>query len=111
MRSYDPIPPERRPEIPTSRQPHPKSMTRGELASHLADHPFRGQPTLTPSRFYPTPPGGEPYRTSVFTPWIEVLGRFDRNAVAARNAMTGTDDAKLTSSWSAAPGHPWSKWR
>ena len=45
-------------------KPHPKSMSLGELASHLADIPFWVQPTIQADSFDTAPPGGTSASTS-----------------------------------------------
>jgi uncharacterized damage-inducible protein DinB len=85
-------------------KPHPKSMSLGELASHLADIPVWVQPTLGADSFDPAPPDGEPYRTPRFSSREEAVQRFDRNVARARDAISGTDDAHLMVPWSLTRG-------
>ena len=82
-------------------KPHPKSMSLGELASHLADSPVWVRPTIRAEPFAAAVPDGDPCRTPPFASREEAVRRLDRNLAAARNAISGTDDAALT-----GPLHP-----
>ena len=74
---------ERVPADPESWQPHPKSMSPGELASHLADIPFGVQPTIWVEALETAQPGGEPCRTQPFTSPDEAVQRPGRKAAKA----------------------------
>jgi uncharacterized damage-inducible protein DinB len=80
-------------------KPHPKFMALGELASHLADIPVWVQPTLQADSLH-TPRLKARLIGSPFASREEVVKRFDRNVSLARDAISGTDDARLTAPWS-----------
>ncbi|HEU5170648.1 MAG TPA: DinB family protein [Gemmatimonadales bacterium] len=85
-------------------KPHPKSMSLGELSSHLADIPHWVPWTLEADSFDIAPPGAEPYRTPPFASRDEVLRRFDANVGKARASLSGTDDASFMVPWSLKHG-------
>ena len=59
---------ERTPEAQAGWKPHPKSMTLGELAMHLATLPLWGVTTLTQTELDMNPPGGPPSCCRRFSP-------------------------------------------
>ena len=75
--------------------PQYKSVRLGELASDLADIPFRVEPTIHPEWF-----AGKPCRTPGYGALGEMRARFDRNVTQAAEAVSGTDDARLKDPWS-----------
>jgi len=87
---------ERAPEAHFSWQPHPKSMTLAQLATHTADIPsFMAIALETPhldladveSTFQPA------------TTSAELLQRLENNGVAARAALEATDDEAFAQVW------------
>lgn len=90
---------ERVPEENLAWKPHHKSMSLGQLASHLAEMPSWGVAGLTMDSL----------DMSNYKPWQgasreEILGVFDKNVAAARTAIAGADDAKYMSNWSLTAG-------
>jgi uncharacterized damage-inducible protein DinB len=77
-------------------QPHPKSMTLGRLAEHLAELPQWAGIAVNQSGIEMTtkPPDHRPPSTRA-----AVLELFDRNVAAARAALTGRSDAELLAPW------------
>jgi len=77
-------------------QPHPKSMTLGRLAGHVAELPGWGMTTLETDLLELDP--------STWKPWIpksnaEILEAFDRNVTKARAAIAATSDQKWGETW------------
>ena len=58
---------ERVPEGKPDFAPHPKSMTLGRLAGHVAEIPIWATMTLAQDEFDMNPPGGTPYKTEAMT--------------------------------------------
>jgi len=86
---------ERVPEGKTDWTPHPKSMTMGRLAGHVAELPLWASETLKQDEMEI---GGE------FKPFIssspkELLAKFDEASAQARAAIAGASDADLMKPW------------
>lgn len=79
-------------------QPHPKSMTLGRLAEHLAELPHWVGVTLGQSEFdlgtARRPDGYAPPPTRA-----AVLSMFDASVTAARAALVGRSDPELMAPW------------
>lgn len=91
---------ERLPEDKLTWQPHPKSMTAGQLALHLALVPggvarFVGNnPAQVPTEFkFPQPQSR-----------AEILKAFDESIVAVRELLPGYDDAAMHETWRLMAG-------
>ncbi|MEZ5289204.1 MAG: DinB family protein [Vicinamibacterales bacterium] len=83
-------------------RPHPKSMTLGRLAEHLAELPqWLGATVLQDSidMESPRPDGYQSPATRA-----AVLSMFDANAAAARAALAGRTDAELMAPWTLLKG-------
>ena len=89
--------------VPTDRlawQPHPKSMTLGQLALHIAQLPgviagFVAGPSLElPSEF----------RQAAASSTGEVLSTLDQSLVKANEVLHGLDDATIMSVWTLTAG-------
>lgn len=82
-------------------KPHEKSMTLGQLASHLAEMHTWGSVTLTTSELDLAPVDGpkqEPFRGQTTA---EILARFDEGSAALQAALAdATDDGAWMSPWS-----------
>jgi uncharacterized damage-inducible protein DinB len=87
---------ERVPDENLAWKPHDKSMSLGELASHLATLLSWGSTTLTRSEFELS---AEYTRPDLKTR-AELLAAFDKEAAAAREALAGRSDAELMAPWS-----------
>lgn len=85
-------------------RPHPKSMTFGELAIHLAEAPDWMATTLNTAQFDFAPPGAPPYQPTPFTTTEAMLALFDKNAAAARAALAAAKDDQLSVPWSLLAG-------
>ena len=85
-------------------KPHPKSMTLGRLASHLAELPGWGQYTMEVTELDIMPPG-QPKATGASLPTrAEILALFDQNLAAARKAIGAGSDADFMVPWTLQKG-------
>lgn len=80
-------------------QPHAKSMTLGRLASHIAELPLWTAMTIQTDELDMNPPGGEPQKGANFGSREEMLSAFDRDVIAAREAISGASDEVLFGNW------------
>lgn len=89
--------------VPTDRlgwKPHPKSMTLGQLALHIAQLPgniagFVAAPALEiPSEF----------KQAAATSTAEVLSALDQSLAKAKDVLNGLDDATIMSVWTLKAG-------
>jgi uncharacterized damage-inducible protein DinB len=81
-------------------KPHPKSMTMGALASHIAFIPQWGALTIQTPQF-DTMPGGVPMeRPPEMKTRADILAFFDKNVPEARTAIAGASDESLMMPWS-----------
>jgi uncharacterized damage-inducible protein DinB len=81
-------------------KPHPKSMSLGQLARHVATLPLWGVVTLTQPAFdLAANPPLAPCQTRA-----EVLQLFDTHVAQTRAALVGIDDATLMTPWSLQQG-------
>jgi uncharacterized damage-inducible protein DinB len=81
-------------------KPHPKSMSLGQLAQHVATLPLWGHVTLTQAFF---DVGGNP-RLAPCQTRAEVLALFDSHVAQARAALASVSDAALATPWSLKQG-------
>jgi uncharacterized damage-inducible protein DinB len=95
---------ERVPEDKLSFKPHPKSMSMGQLAGHVAEIPTWGALTIEKDSFDVSPVGGESYKPFVMTSRKELLEKFDKNIAAARAAIAGASDEHLMKTWTLLAG-------
>jgi uncharacterized damage-inducible protein DinB len=94
---------ERVPDGQFAWQPHPKSMTLGRLAEHLAELPQWVAFTITqPSIDMATARRPDGYRPPPTRD--AVLAMFDANVSAARTAMSGRTDGELMAPWTLLRG-------
>jgi len=77
-------------------KPHQKSMSLGQLASHVATLANWGSMTLNASEFDMRGEFEAPY----FGTRAGVLAAFDKEAAAMRAALAGKNDAELMAPWS-----------
>jgi uncharacterized damage-inducible protein DinB len=89
---------ERLPDGRFAWQPHPKSMSLGRLAEHLAEMPWWGTTTIRKDGIdgavNARPDGYQPPATT-----HAVLAMFDANVAEARQALAGRSDAELAAMW------------
>lgn len=86
---------ERIPEDKLTWKPHPKSLSLGQLAIHIAGIPGRIAEVAQLDVFEPRQQYAEPADRA------EILALFDWSLGRARELLPGMDDAKLMSPWSA----------
>lgn len=81
-------------------KPHERSMTLGELASHIAELPGWAHPALKESeRDYPFEPGGE-REPLVLESVGEILEVFDRESARGRGIVASASDEDFAERWS-----------
>ncbi len=95
---------ERVPEDKLDWQPHPKSLTMGALATHLAQIPGWAATALTTHSFDLAPEGRPPMRLVPLTSRQEILDLFDQNRAAARAAVADATDEDLRQEWMLRAG-------
>jgi uncharacterized damage-inducible protein DinB len=87
---------ERLPDDKFQWKPHPKSMTMGRLAGHLAELPAFGTAIIQTEGI--NFDKGE-YKPAVVNNRAEVLELFDKNVAATREAIMGATDDHLRQPW------------
>ena len=95
---------ERVPEDRLGWRPHPKSMTLGGLASHLANIPSWIAPTIQGDSFDLAPVGGEPLRQPEKTSRQALLDHFDRQISEGRALLLAASDDNLLAPWTLLGG-------
>ena len=85
-------------------QAHPKSHTIGWNANHVADIPNWLVAVLTTPSLDIAPVGGEPYESPQLTSREEILGLFDKNVAAAREAISKAKDEEVGQPWTLLQG-------
>jgi uncharacterized damage-inducible protein DinB len=86
---------ERVPEGQVGWRPHPKSMTLGELAMHLA---------WIPTWAGLAPPGEPPFTPPIWQSLALTLAMFDEKIAKARIALVATTDLELAQLWTLKKG-------
>lgn len=81
-------------------QPHPKSMSMGTLATHLANLPWWGQITMEQDSFDVGVPTTIPAAKST----DEILERFDKNVATVREILQRTEDSTFFQPWTLRNG-------
>ena len=90
---------ERVPEDKLDWRPHPKSMTMGGLATHVANI-LTWAVTAVDTESLDLAPGGTPLPgPTPVKSRQELLETFDKNVAAARKAIAGAGDMHLMKSW------------
>lgn len=95
---------ERVPEDKFGWKPHDKSMSMGELASHLANIPGWTSMTLNHESFDMAPANGEAFKTPQASSVKELLEIFDKNVAEARTALANVSNEDLMKTWSLLAG-------
>jgi len=85
-------------------KPHPKSMSLGALAAHVANLAGWLGMTLTTTELDVHPPGGGPWVPPAFTTVAALLAAFDKNVASSRAALTGAADADFAVPWTLKGG-------
>lgn len=91
---------ERVPDAAWTWKPHAKSMSMGELASHIASIPGWGEITMTMDVFE-LPAGFQP---PFFATTAEVLAAFDNGVKACEACLAATTDAAMMAEWRMVMG-------
>lgn len=91
---------ERIPDEKFAWKPHAKSMTLGELVSHIAQIPVWTVPTIADSALDLAPVGKEPYKTPQKNSRAEILLEFDKSMAAAMEILPDTSDETMLEPWS-----------
>lgn len=81
-------------------RPHPRSMTFGRLASHLAEIPGWALMTIERDSIDIAPVGQPAPQAANFATRKEILALFDKNVPLARAALAGASDEHLMKPWS-----------
>ena len=90
---------ERVPEDKFDWAPHPKSMTLGRLAKHVAEIPGWFKETMTLDSL-DVAPGGKSEEFKPVKNRQELLALFDQHVAAGRKALAeATDDARMMKPW------------
>lgn len=91
---------ERVPEGMSEWKPHPKSMTLGRLAGHVAELPGWATVTLTQTELDFAPKDAPPFAPAIHTTRAETLRIFDEGVRSAREAIAKASDADFMVPWS-----------
>jgi uncharacterized damage-inducible protein DinB len=91
---------ERAPEEKFAWKPHGKSMSLGDLATHVATIVWWGEVTLARSEF----DAAGVQQPPAFATRPELLAAFDRNVTATRAALAGRADGELMAPWTLRQG-------
>ena len=88
-------------------QPHPKSMTLGRLAGHIAEMPDWGTNTAQLDELDVQPPAGDGYKPFEADTPARALEFFDRAVSEAAEAIGKVSDEAMHADWTLkANGHP-----
>jgi len=90
---------ERIPDDKFDWKPHSKSMTLGNLVSHLAEIPGWTVPTIAQPSLDLAPVGGTPFATHKVGNRQEALSQFDKNVAAAKEILPTASDQNLLEPW------------
>jgi uncharacterized damage-inducible protein DinB len=94
---------QRVPDADLDWKPHGRSMTLGQLSTHLAELP-RWTRTIMREASYDLESGGTAPRLHSLESIAEVLDAFDRNVAHGRSLLAGAADAELLAPWSLRRG-------
>jgi uncharacterized damage-inducible protein DinB len=95
---------ERIPDNKFDYKPHPKSMTFGALASHVALIPEWGAITVKEDDFDFAPVGKPAWSPPKITTNAELLKAFDKGVKELRAALESASDAAMMKQWSLKAG-------
>ena len=95
---------ERVPEGKLDWKPHDKSMSLGDITTHLANLPSWTMMTIGQDSFDMAPPGEDPPRADPADSVEDALAMFDKNVAAARAAIEGASDELLLAPWALLMG-------
>jgi uncharacterized damage-inducible protein DinB len=95
---------ERIPDAQGEWKPHPKSMTLGQLAAHVAAMIKWGGATIRLTELDLASPEAAQYAPPRFETTAALVETFDANVRETREAMAGASDADLSVSWTLRHG-------
>jgi uncharacterized damage-inducible protein DinB len=81
-------------------KPQKKSMSLGDLATHLGNIPSWTKNTFEKDELDVAPPGAPPYRLEQAKSSAELLEAFDKNVSEARAALEAATDENWQGKWS-----------
>jgi len=96
---------ERAPDEQWNWKPHDKSMTLGQLTTHLANLVTWANSTVEADSFDLGPPGSQPPSIQALDSRADALEAFDKNIAAAREAIANASDETLMGIWSLRAAH------
>jgi uncharacterized damage-inducible protein DinB len=91
---------ERVPDDKFGWKPHEKSMSLGDLATHLGNIPSWTKNTFEKDELDVAPPGAPPYRLEQAKSSAALLEAFDKNVSEARAALESATDENWQGKWS-----------
>lgn len=94
---------ERVPEAEFAWKPHPKSMSLGQLAGHVANLPFWLSMTMK-APFYDLEAGDQEARLDPPASRSALLEQFDEKVKDARARLASASDAEMTAPWTLRSG-------
>ncbi|MBI5362275.1 MAG: DinB family protein [Planctomycetes bacterium] len=92
------------PPAKTDWRPHPKSMSLGDLVTHLANIPTWVPLTLMATELDLAPPGGPPWVPPKFTSGQDALKTLDANVQGARACILAASAADWSVPWTLKKG-------
>ena len=95
---------ERVPDEKFAWKPHEKSMSLGQLATHLSTIPSWTRNTFEQDELNLAPEGQPPARVEEAKSTAELLATFDRHVAAARAALESATDDSWQGKWSLLMG-------
>jgi uncharacterized damage-inducible protein DinB len=95
---------ERVPEARADWKPHPKSMSLGQLAIHLASIPMWAVFTLRQPELDLAPPDGPAFPPPAWESLAATLAAYDEKVVKARAAIVATTDLEMSQPWTLKKG-------
>lgn len=95
---------ERTPFAQLAWKPHPKSMSLGQVAVHLAEIPSWTAVTMKETELDMAPPGGSGYAPPEFASVEALLAHFDRHVAEGRAILAAAKDAEFAVPWTLKAG-------
>jgi len=95
---------ERVPDGKFDYKPHAKSMTFNQLASHIVEMVGWVGDTMNSDNFDMAPPDGPKWEAYAAKSNADLLATFDKNAAAARAALSAGTDEAMMKTWSLLSG-------
>jgi uncharacterized damage-inducible protein DinB len=95
---------ERCPEDKFGWKPHTKSFSMGSLATHIVNMAGWCVDTIEKDSFDVAPVGAPPYKEEPYKTNKDLLAAFDKNAAAARAAISGCSNEQFMATWSLLQG-------